>query len=45
MQQILLWITFVEVIQSIGISQMMWYGSPRQPGDFSLDPHRIQRHT
>jgi len=38
MQQILLWVGFVEVVHSFGIAQMMWMGSPREPGDFALDP-------
>lgn len=38
MQQILLWLGFIEVVQAFGITDMMWYGSARQPGDFGLDP-------
>ena len=38
MQQIFLWISFVEVVHSFGVAQMMWMGSDRQPGDFGLDP-------
>ena len=38
MQQIFLWLSFVEVIQSFGIAQMMWMGSGREPGNFALDP-------
>ena len=38
MQQIFLWLSFVEVVHSFGVAQMMWMGSDRQPGDFGLDP-------
>merc|ERR1712072_141254 len=38
MQQIFLWLSFIEVVHSFGVAQMMWMGSDRQPGDFGLDP-------
>ena len=38
MQQLLLWLGFVEVFGTIAVSQMCWMGSGRVPGDFSLDP-------
>ncbi|KAJ8598841.1 hypothetical protein CTAYLR_008543 [Chrysophaeum taylorii] len=38
MQQLLLWIGFAETFSTIAVSQMMWEGSDREPGDFSLDP-------
>ena len=36
--QIFLWLSFVEVVHSFGVAQMMWMGSDRVPGDFGLDP-------
>ena len=49
MQQIFLWISFVEVVHSFGVAQMMWMGSDRQPGDFGSDRrshlHRRARDT
>ena len=41
MQQIFLWLSFIEVVHSFGVAQMMWMGSDRQPGDFGLDPLKI----
>ena len=38
MQQLFLWLSFTEVILSAGVAQMMWMGSPREPGDYGLDP-------
>jgi len=38
MQQIFLWISFIEIVQGGGVAQMMWMGSDRKPGDFGLDP-------
>jgi hypothetical protein len=38
MQQIFLWISFIEIVQGGGTAQMMWMGSDRKPGDFGLDP-------
>jgi len=38
MQQILMWISFAEIISFKAISQMLWEGSPRQPGDYGFDP-------
>ena len=38
MQQIFLWLSFIEVVHSFGVAQMMWMGSDSQPGDFGLDP-------
>merc|ERR1719377_292565 len=32
MQQIFLWLSFIEVVHSFGVAQMMWMGSDRQPG-------------
>ena len=32
MQQLFLWLSFTEVILSAGVAQMMWMGSPREPG-------------
>ena len=38
MGQLLLWISFAEIISFKAISQMLWEGSPRQPGDYGFDP-------
>ena len=38
MQQLLMWISFAEIISFKAISQMMWEGSPRAPGDYGFDP-------
>ncbi len=38
MQQLLMWISFAEIISFKAISQMLWEGSPRQPGDYGFDP-------
>jgi len=38
MQQLLLWIGFVETFSFIAVGQMMWEDSGREPGDFALDP-------
>lgn len=37
MQQLLLWISLVEIISTIAVSQMMWEGSGREPGTSSSE--------
>lgn len=41
MQQLLLWIGLAESISAIAVSQMMWEGSGRAPGDFGLDTFKL----
>jgi len=41
MQQLLLWLGFVEFFSGIAVAQMMWENSGRAPGDFSYDPLRL----
>merc|ERR1719198_681659 len=38
MNQLFLWIGLFEVFSAVGIYQMMYEASGREPGDFSLDP-------
>lgn len=38
MNQLFIWIGLFEVFSAVGIFQMMYEGSGREPGDFKLDP-------
>merc|ERR1712159_195943 len=42
MQQIFLWISFVEVVHSFGVAQMMWMGGHEAQGDHALPARHVR---